>query len=74
MWSVVILSPTLSTTSPVKVSETGSAFGKGLMFGPRRISTSLFSGAGSSIKLSLIKNFSGKIISLIGSNSLGSVK
>ena len=39
MWSVVMLSPSFISASPLIVSAGGTALGKGLMFGPRTTST-----------------------------------
>ena len=41
MWSVVMLSPTFSSNSPLSVSGTPGWMGSGLMFGPRTTSTVL---------------------------------
>ena len=61
MWSVVMLSPTLSTHCASIVSVTGFAAGKGLMFGPLNTSTFLASSmlAGSTTAVSSIRNLRG---------------
>ena len=61
IWSVVILSPTLSETSAFISSARGTFTGKGFMFGPLRTSTfGASSGeAGGTTILSFIRNFSG---------------
>ena len=75
MWSVVMLSPTLSSTLASMDSARGTVAGKGLMLGPRRISTSSMSsaGTGGTIKLSLMRKDSGIPIFGISPRVRGSV-
>ena len=76
MWSVVILSPTLSTAFAVMSAGSGSVFGNGLMFGPRRTSTFFASSgeAGGTIILSFTIKCSGIEICGASPSSLGSVR
>ena len=75
MWSVVMLSPTLSEQDASIDSVRGLVAGYSLMFGPLKISTLSISstGAGAITILSLIRNFSGSSISAAGPSFLGSV-
>ena len=75
MWSVVMLSPTLSTSSAVSVSAKGLLCGKGWMFGPRSTSTASASsaGAGGSTALSSMRNCSGSVTAGMGPSVCGSV-
>ncbi len=61
MWSVVILSPTLMVTSPLRRSGIGPFSGGSPMLGPRRISTEAArsGGAGSRIMQSSTRKRSG---------------
>ena len=76
IWSVVMLSPTLRETGADMLSSRGEVSGKGLIFGPLRITTLSISdsGTGGTTMLSLILNTSGSLNSGISPSSLGSVK
>ena len=75
MWSVVMLSPTLSTSSAVSASLKGLLCGKGRMFGPRRTSTAPASsaGAGGSTARSSMRKLSGSVTAGISPSVCGSV-
>ena len=75
IWSVVILSATLSEHEASMLSVRGEVFGYDLMLGPLRISMLSISstGAGAITILSLIRNFSGSSISTASPSTLGSV-
>ena len=76
MWSVVMLSPTLSEHLQSITSSSGLVAGNGFMFGPRRISTLSisFSSHGATTILSFIINSFGSSNSGISPKSLGSVR
>lgn len=75
IWSVVILSPTLSSTGASTVSGRGAVLGKGLMLGPRTISTASISAssAGGTIILSLMRKRSGRVTTGASPRVRGSV-
>ena len=75
MWSVVMLSPTLSTSSAASESAKGLLRGKGRMFGPRRTSTVSASaaGTGGSTARSSMRKLSGSVTAGISPSVCGSV-
>ena len=75
MWSVVMLSPTLSTSSAASASAKGLLRGKGRMFGPRRTSTVSASaaGTGGSTARSSMRKLSGSVTAGISPSVCGSV-